>query len=240
MMTFTGRAALLAAMLMAAPATGTETVDQVESLHVEAGESEFEYQLVWHGSDAGAPSAASHGFTLEHATADWLSVGAELHVAAAAAEALDAEAVSLFAKFVARDASEHAIGFGAQVELEQELHGAHGPELELLFIAETHGAHSSVVANLVLEGALSALEDAELGYAARADREMGEGWALGLEVGGVFGHYDDFDDMEDQAHWLGPVVAVEIGKVELELSYFTGLTDAAPDDQVRLEIGVAF
>lgn len=76
---------------------------------------------------------------------------------------------------------------------------------------------------------------------AQVARAVRDGGLLGLEMFSGYGSTDDFPDLDEQSHQLGPFVALDAGRdVTVYASALFGLTDGAPDTNLALWITRSF
>ncbi len=224
---------LLACFVEIAHASGT--VDQVESLDVEKGESELELQGIFIPASNGNGWSGGGGVTLEHGVNDRLALGVELEVEGDGDET-EVEAVSAQLKYVFLDPTDNVVGLGTQMSVGYAF-GDKALATEAVLIADVVRKGWQASANLILESREDNRSNFDLGYAARADWEVSDKLALGIEAGG------DLASAEKKAHWIGPVLAFETAKdgaFGIELGVFGGLNKATPDVQFRLEMDWAF
>jgi hypothetical protein len=233
------RIPLLALSLLgggAAPALAEPAlVDQVERLDTERGEFEVEWQSIFADATDDEERTDIHILSGEYGLTDRVSLGFELGAEDDDGEALEAEYLLLQAKFIALDPRQSPIGLGVQASVGPSLNGGEG-EAELELLSETRLGALVFAADIAIEAELDAWDDAATRYAVRSDWTHDWG-VLGLEAGGDIDPAID----EDARAWIGPLVAFEASELfVVELSYFRGLNDETPDDQIRLQLGAAF
>ncbi|OGT76812.1 MAG: hypothetical protein A2W76_02320 [Gammaproteobacteria bacterium RIFCSPLOWO2_12_47_11] len=117
-------------------------------------------------------------------------------------------------------------------------------ETKLLFEKPAFGFRHTL--NLVFEKEVGehSKESVEFEYAWRTTKEIAEEIALGIEAFGGVGEIRNTKSLEDQEHRLGPVFyhEVEIGgmKIDYNLAWLFGLTDASPDHTFRWQLEFEF
>lgn len=124
--------------------------------------------------------------------------------------------------------------------------GAHGGsadkvELKALFAGEIGKVENRV--NLVAERevGVGAADETEYEYAVQSRYRFSDDFALGLQASGALGSSERFGHLADLEHVIGPIVAGEFhlpgvkSELEFEAAYLVGVTDASPDDVVRLQ-----
>lgn len=87
--------------------------------------------------------------------------------------------------------------------------------------------------------------DAALGVYMEKENWGTHGWEIGAEYFADFGNLDDDNGWDEQEHYIGPVAGseFEIGQgrvIEYNFGYFQGLSDAAKDGTVKLEVELEF
>jgi hypothetical protein len=66
------------------------------------------------------------------------------------------------------------------------------------------------------------------------------GGRLGLESFNDFNRTTDFGDFDDQEHQLGPIYKTTAGPVKVNAGYLVGISDSAPDHNLRLILTLDF
>jgi hypothetical protein len=230
------RALLLASLACLLPVSAfaePALVDQVERLDVERGVGELEWQSIFAGDTEDEAELSLHIFSGEYGFSDRFSLGFELGAEAEEGENLSAEYLLVQAKFVAIDPRNSPIGFGVQASVGPALNGGQA-EVELEFLAQAPLGALTIAADVSVEAELDGFDNAAMRYAVRSDWSRDWG-VLGIEAGG------DLDAAEGEAtrHWIGPAVSFEpFDAFAVELTYFRGLNDATPDDQLRIQLAL--
>jgi hypothetical protein len=212
-------------------------VDQVEDLEIDPGVFEVEVQTVHAPASNGAPDFTAIGITLEYAPVAHLVLGAEMELDSGTGR-LKASELAIQAKFAFIDPDNAPIGLGLQLGAGYSIaekafeHGA-------VLIATRERNGFAAAANLAISGREDELGKFDLHYAVRAEWELSERVALGVEAGG------ELTSAEPRGHWIGPVVAFEAGKqggpnIGFDLGLFAGLNANTPDIQGRATVGVGF
>jgi hypothetical protein len=212
-------------------------VDQVEDLEIDPGVFEVEVQTVYAPPSNGSPEFTAIGITLEYAPVAHLVLGAELELDSATGR-LKASELAVQAKFAIIDPDNAPIGLGLQLGAGYSIaddafeHGA-------VLIATRERNGFAAAANLAISGREDQLGEFDVRYAMRAEWELSQRIALGVEAGG------ELASTELRGHWIGPVVAIEAGKqdgssIGIDLGVFAGLNANTPDFQGRATIGVGF
>jgi len=137
---------------------------------------------------------------------------------------------------------EWPVHFGLYAEYEANLHS--GPDkAEFKLIAEHEEGSLRTRVNLITERELGddASDDWEFGYAAQVLYETEHDFALGLEAYGDVGDSDDFGDLSDHSHYVGPVLEFapfesDDGEMEVMVGYLFGVGDAEADGLFKLTI----
>ncbi len=227
---------LSAAIAGAAPTCAqTGIVDQVEGLGAEPGETSVEVQTIWVPAQNGEDSLLTGGITLDHAIRSWIVVGTEFEYDKDGVLALEEIATQI--KLTAIDPADAPIGFGAQMSLGYSIDDD-ALVFDTVLIAAVERERWSGAANLVFEARDGDLARYDMRYAVRADHDLSDGLAFGIEAGG------ELASEEARGHWIGPVLTVgdDGGGLlpEIELSAFTALNSASPDVQLRLELEWGF
>lgn len=116
-------------------------------------------------------------------------------------------------------------------------------ELKALFAGDIGKVETRV--NFVAEREVGAGAADVIGYeyAAQSRYRVTDEVALGLQASGALGSSDRFGRLSDLEHVVGPIVAGDFhvpgvkSEIEFEAAYLFGVTDASPDDVVRVQIG---
>jgi hypothetical protein len=215
---------------LSAPAF-SQSVDQVERLDSETGESEFGIQSAFVGRTVSTEALQTHVFSFEYGLSDALSIGFELMAEADGDENFAGDALLIQAKATFLGDSNSPFRLGAQASIGPSLAGESGEaELELL----TEGSFFDLIlaADVNIENELGTNE-LQIGYGMRSDWRQAWG-VLAVEAGGELSKTGG----EIRRHWLGPVVEWAVSEfAAVELSYLRGLNSATPDQQVRLQLG---
>ncbi|WP_156874120.1 hypothetical protein [Sphingorhabdus lutea] len=213
----------------------TGRVDQVEQLDGEAGEFELESQNIWVPKYDGEASQLAMGLTFEYGLLDNFIIGTEAEFEREDGENFGLSEFAAQAKWIALSPQENAVGLGIQSSIIYNFEDD-ALSTETFFIAAIDGKEWTAAANIIASSEAGNLGKFDLGYSARADKEIGKNMQLGMEIGG------DIAVDDPKAHWMGPVISFEpIEKgPELEISAFTGLNQNSPDVQFRLEIDWEF
>jgi hypothetical protein len=213
----------------------TGIVDQVEGLGAEPGATSIEVQTIWVPEQQGDRSFLTGGITVEHAVSSWIIVGTEIEYERA--NGLKIEEIAGQVKLTAIDPADALIGLGAQLSVGYAIDDD-ALAFEAALIAAIERERWSGAVNLVVEARDGDLSRYDLRYALRADHDVADGLAIGIEAGGELASEDA------RGHWIGPVLTVgdDDGGLlpEIELSAFTALNGASPDMQLRLELEWGF
>lgn len=134
--------------------------------------------------------------------------------------------------------------WGAYAEYEVGAKGGAADKIELkaLFSGEIGKIENHV--NLVAEREVGAgaSDEIEYEYAVQSRYRLNDEVALGLQASGALGSSESFGDLGDRAHVFGPMVAGDFhlpgvkSELEFEAAYLVGVTDASPDDVIRVQI----
>ncbi|MEZ5655723.1 MAG: hypothetical protein R3E04_07535 [Sphingobium sp.] len=212
---------------------GEGHVDQAEKLDVERGAIEMELQTVWAKARQDGENNWAIVPTVGYGVTDTLALGVQVEFEREGRDALAFSTLGLQAKWALLNGDDAPIGIGMQPAIVIDRAGRIGSET--YFIAEMQREQTDLVANLIYSTEPGHWGEDALAYVLRADREIGEALAFGLETGG------DLSGESAGAHWIGPVMTVSPGDdggalPAFELSLFGPLSAKAPAIQIRLEM----
>lgn len=72
-------------------------------------------------------------------------------------------------------------------------------------------------------------------------KNLGDGASLGVEMFNIYGYTGDIPDFEDQSHSVGPFVSTKLTEdVSIFAGALFGITDASPDNELRLWVSRGF
>lgn len=157
-------------------------------------------------------------------------------------EDADIEAIAFENIFDLVPTREWPVHFGLYAEYEVNLHN--GPDkAEFKLLAEHEAGPVRTRVNLITEREVGddASDEWEFGYAAQVLYETEHDFAFGLEAYGEAGDSDDFGDLSDHAHYIGPVAEFvpyesDDGEMEVMVGYLFGVGEAEADGMFKLTI----
>ncbi len=233
----------LAALVMGA-SSAAYAVGKPSSPKVSAGELELEYEAVGLIDSDPTKRENSHELEISYGVNRWFRPEIDMEYANPGDGDAIVEAVGAGAQFVLTQPGTHWVDSAVRVIYEHKPHGA--DEAKALLLLETQTGKLMHRANVVAAQELGS--DAQSG---------GPSWQLildsryplthaisaGLELDSEFGQSRDFDESDQQKHYLGPVAYADLAEdVELQAGYLVGLNDNASNGAVRfaLEYGIEF
>lgn len=216
---------------------GEGHVDQAEKLDVKRGAIEMELQIVWAKARQDGDNNWAVVPTVGYGVTDTLALGVQVEFERNGSDALAFSTLGLQTKWVLLKADDAPIAIGIQPAIVIDRAGRIGSET--YFIAEVQREQTDLVANLIYSTEPGHWGEDALAYVLRADREIREALAFGLEMGG------ELSGASAGAHWGGPVMALSPGDdggalPAFEFSFFGPLSAKAPAIQIRLEMGWEF
>ncbi|MEZ5960093.1 MAG: hypothetical protein R3C30_06645 [Hyphomonadaceae bacterium] len=218
--------------------------DEPESPIVVAGATEFSFragQLVGgdnHG-DWRARAEASYAY------ASWWRVGA-----AAAWQSVDGDTdltgLAIENVFDVIPTRRWPVHLGAYVEYERNM-GEAPDHIELRLLMQRQRGPLDMRLNIISERETGDHSDNrwEFGYAAQASYRLTPALRLGIEGFGDTGFDDQLGDIDDYAHYWGPVAQVRLANVRdrqlsLRFGYLVGSGHADADGQARMQVEWSF
>jgi len=218
--------------------------DEAESPIVVAGATEFSFragQLTGGDSDGDWQARAEASY----AYASWWQVGA-----AAAWQSLDGDtdltglAIENVFDFI--PSRRWPVHFGAYVEYERNM-GEAPDHVELRLLMQRQRGPLDLRFNITSERETGDHSDNrwEFGYAAQASYRLTPSLRLGIEGFGDTGFDDQLGDIDDYAHYWGPVAQVRLTNVRdrqlsLRFGYLLGSGHADADGQARMQLEWSF
>lgn len=222
----------------AAPAAMALPV-KVYAARVTPGEFEAEAQIVNEdGDETETRLEVGYGFTR------WWKAAAVAEIVDGPGTGPRAEAYSVENIIVLPRPKGLPFEWGLYAEYEVGARSGSPDVIELKGLFSRKAGHFDTRLNLIAEREVGAGagDETEFEYAAQSRYALNDDFAIGLQASGALGDSEDFGKLSDRAHLFGPIVAGELeipgttGELELEAGYFFGLTDASPDDVVRVQV----
>jgi hypothetical protein len=232
-------AALAAAVL--APPRGAEAHHKVYSPHVTKGEFALENRgHVTFDDEDSKDDAQRHIFEVEYSVTDWYHTALFADLRKRSGGPLRYDATAWENIFELSEPGKWWVDVGAYLEYKwaEDDDDPDKIEAKLLF-EKTLGALRNRF-NFTFEEELGSEGDEsfKLEYAWQTKWKTGTPIQVGFEAFGELGEIRDIKPLEDQEHQLGPVLwgELEVGersKIELQLGWLFGLTDATPDGTLK-------
>jgi hypothetical protein len=237
-------AAALAALCLQQAHAGP--ADYVYVPTVEYGERELDFKFgTAHEPGEERESAGSIGFGL--GVTPWWFTELYAKFEREGSEATKLEAVEWENKFQLTETGKYPFDLGLIVELERPQDHAEGWEVKLGPLLQTEFGKVQVNANLLFERHFDAEEksETELGYQWQAKYRWRQELEFGAQGFGEVGEWDNWEASDEQEHKAGPAV---FGKLPLgghqaikyNAAYLIGLSDAAPDHTLRVQVEYEF
>jgi hypothetical protein len=156
---------------------------------------------------------------------------------------LESNAVTWENLFQLTPAAHEGAGLGLLVKYGRELDGG-ADALEVALLAEKRAGRANLVVNLLAVRDLERGAATALGYSFAVSTSVAPGLDLGLEWYGEFGEWRGLGRLGERAHQAGPMLYGEIatagGAFRYEGGVLFGVTAAAPDTTLRLQVEYAF
>jgi hypothetical protein len=227
-------AAALAAM--AAPALAAPI--KVYAPRVEAGVLELEADAVREKDETETRLEVGYGFT------SWWKATAVVEVVDGPGRGPRAEAYAIENILVGPRPGWLPFDWGVYAEYEVAARDGSPDKVEVkaLFSGAVGKVETRVNLEAERETGSNASDETEFAYAVQSRYRFNDDFALGLQASGDLGSSGDFGRLSDREQLFGPIAAGEIhipgipGELELEAAYLAGVTDASPDDVVRVKI----
>lgn len=138
---------------------------------------------------------------------------------------------------------ENFIDVGLYVELEKAMQGGESDNAETQLLLEKDIGKFVNTANIKLEHAIgenSGNTDWGSGFAWRTKYRYDQAFEPGIEYYADFGAFDENLSFDEQEHVAGPVIQGKIGKVKYDTGALFGISDAAPDATVKVNLEYEF
>ncbi len=144
-------------------------------------------------------------------------------------------------RFQLTQPGEYFLDFGVLTELKFNMQdGANKAELKGLVAKDT--GDFSHAANIIVEREFGedSSDDTEAGFAWSTKYRYMPEFEPGIEMYNDFGEINDSSDFDDEKHRLGPVAYGKIGQFGYDVGYLFGLSDAAPDGTLKVNLEYEF
>lgn len=138
---------------------------------------------------------------------------------------------------------ENFVDAGLYVELEKGTQGGETDNIETQLLLEKNTGDFVHTANLKLEHAVGKNADNAdwgSGLAWRTKYRYDKAFEPGVEYYADFGEFKDNLSFSEQEHQIGPVIQGKIGKVKYDTGALFGISDAAADATVKLNLEYEF
>jgi len=139
----------------------------------------------------------------------------------------------------------HWMDVGVLTEYSRELKGEVKNKIALGALLEKQMGKQAVNFNLIAEHELGGEHATDLAYAARWRWRMSQALEPAIELHGELGDVDHFESFSDQEHSMGPgllgsVVLSPGSKLRYEAAYLVGISRAAPNGTLRMQLEYEF
>lgn len=137
---------------------------------------------------------------------------------------------------------ENWMDVGFYVELEKGAHHDDPDNFETKLLLEKDVGKFANTANLKLEHEFGPNHETSWGsgVALQTKYRYDQAFEPGLEYYGDFGSFHDKLSFNDQSHQFGPVIEGKIGHVKYDTGALFGVSDAAPDATIKLNLEYEF
>ena len=224
---------------------------KVYTPYVEYHEFEIEYRpsVTIDGDDA-KDNEQKHLLGLGYGVTEWwfTEVYAEWEREAGSGEETAFEAFEWENRFQLTDPGEYWADLGLLVEYERTDDSNSPDKIELGLLAAKEVGKFNLAYNLVVEREVgtNASDDVELAQAFQVKYRLDPTFEPGIELYSEFGAIGDMPGVDEQEHYIGPVVEGKIPlgdsgtKLKYNVGYMFGLTDETPDGAVKAIVELEF
>lgn len=153
-------------------------------------------------------------------------------------------------KFQLTETGKYAVDVGLITEIEAPLSNSNAPwEFKIGPLFQTEFSKLQLNANVLFERKFAGDDNAqhvtEMGYQWQAKYRLQPTFEFGLQGFGEVGKWDDWANMDEQNHRLGPAIFGKFAlsgkqKIKYNAAWLLAASDAAPDNTFRLQVEYEF
>ena len=227
--------------LATSPAYATEVV---YSPYVTKGKVQAEYKFS-HSLDESSSTDGKqkHKAGVSYGVTDYWKTGLEFQFERSGTAGADllTESVNWKNTFQLSSPGEYFVDFGAYSELVYDTTGSYDKLKVLLLMAKDTGDFSHV-ANVGFEQEFGedSDNDAEALFSWSTSYNHSKEFKPGFEVFSEFGSINDTNSFQEEKHQFGPVVYGKVGPFKYDVGYLLGVSDAATDEQFKVNLKYVF